>query len=198
MPCLFERKFDGHNKATLLPSVTPGCEWVLGGEGVATYQWDGTACLVRGGVLFKRFDAKGGKPRPEGWEACQPEPDPITGHWPGWVPVGEEPDSRWHREVWAPHQALADEVGAHLPDGTYELVGPRVQGNPHKLGRLSLQLHGDFVAEPPKSFEGLRAFLATFDGEGLVFHHPDGRMCKLRRADFGYPWPIQSREEPTS
>lgn len=25
----------------------------------------------------------------------------------------------------------------------------------------------------------------VIDGEGIVFHHPDGRMCKIRKSDFG-------------
>ena len=25
--------------------------------------------------------------------------------------------------------------------------------------------------------------------EGVVWHHPDGRMVKIKRKDFGYKWP---------
>lgn len=45
----------------IVNSVTPGCEWVLAGEGVATVKWDGTACLWDRGHLFKRYDAKKGQ-----------------------------------------------------------------------------------------------------------------------------------------
>ena len=28
------------------------------------------------------------------------------------------------------------------------------------------------------------------DIEGIVWHHPDGRMAKIKRRDFGLSWPI--------
>lgn len=46
--------------------------------------------MIRGGRLFKRYDAKHGKIPPPDFEPAQP-PDDVTGHWPGWVPVGEGP-----------------------------------------------------------------------------------------------------------
>ncbi len=56
---------------------------VLDGEGIATRKWDGTACLVRDGILYKRYDRKLNpktgeyKSAPIGWEPCE-EPDEIT------------------------------------------------------------------------------------------------------------------------
>jgi len=94
-------------------------QWVVDGEGRATVKHDGTACLVEGGALFKRYDAKNSKPLPPGFKACEPNPDPVTGHWPGWVPVvADDPASKWHVE------AFSDD----LDDGTYELVGPPGSG----------------------------------------------------------------------
>lgn len=78
MPCLFQRTFHGHDSATLLREVTPGCEWVLAGEGVASRKWDGTACMVKDGALYKRYDAKRGKTPPPGAIPCG-DPDPVTG-----------------------------------------------------------------------------------------------------------------------
>ena len=37
----------------------------------------------------------------------------------------------------------------------------------------------------PHTFAELRAFLAGQDLEGLVFHHPDRRMGKIKLRDFG-------------
>lgn len=182
MPCLFQRDFSDQRRPVLLRDVTPGCEWVLAGEGVATRKWDGTACLVRGGRLFKRYDAKINRKTgerltpPPGWEPCEPEPDPVTGHWPGWLPVGDEPESRWHREAFH----------APTPDGTYELCGPKVGRNPEGFAHHMLIRHG--VAQhpdAPRDFDGLRAWLEPRDIEGLVFHRADGAMVKIRKADFG-------------
>src|SRR6476620_6230466 len=109
VPCLFQRDFGGGREPLARPEVTPGCEWVLAGEGVATRKRDGTACAVVGGVLHLRYDAKRGKQPPPDAVPCQ-EPDAVTGHWPHWLPVGDRPEGKWHREAWAA-------LPAPLPDG---------------------------------------------------------------------------------
>ncbi len=178
IPCLFERKFDKGKTFELLREVTPGCEWVLAGEGVATTKWDGTACLIRDGKLFARYDARGGKTPPAGFEPLG-DPDKTTNHLPGWLLVADQPEYKWHRE--ASREGLAD--------GTYELCGPKVNGNNNGLGAHHLIRHGASVHEhAPRTFDGLKAFLRDLPHEGIVFHHPDGRMAKIRRADFGFPW----------
>ena len=169
----------------MLHDVTEGCEWVAAGEGRHTRQLDGTATLVRGGSLYARFDCKKGRTPPEGFEPCQPDPDPKTGHWPGWVLVAGQPQYKWHNR-------MAD-AARSLIDGTYELCGPRVNGNPEGLATHMLVPHGG-VGVPDlddRSFDGIRAYLTEHVMEGLVFHHPDGRMAKIRRDDFGLAWPFK-------
>ena len=179
IPCLFQRDFSTQ-PPVLLQDVTPGCEWVLEGQGVATWKRDGTACLVRAGQLWARYDAKRGKVPPAGWEACQPAADPVTGHWPGWVLVTDQPEYRWHRD--------ADLEG--LEDGTYELCGPKIGANAEKVtGRHVLIRHGaEHLYCPNRDFLGFKLFLEQNNIEGIVFHHPDGRMAKIRRDDYGFPW----------
>lgn len=177
IPCLFVRVFDGPRKSTLTDEVTPGCEWVMNGEGTASRKWDGTACAVIGGVLYKRYDAKNGKTAPTNGIPCQ-EPDPVTGHWPHWIPV--EVRDPWHVRAWRERDYMAD--------GTYELVGPKVNGNPEGLETHVFKRHGADVLDVSRTKEGIRAFLESNRMEGIVFAHPDGRMCKIRRADFGLEW----------
>lgn len=154
-------------------------DWVINGEGIATIKHDGTSCMVKDGRLFRRFDAKKGKMPPEGAIPCEPHADPNTGHWPHWVIVEEnDPSSRWHVEAF----------DSTMPDGTYELVGPKVQGNRYGLTRHELWKHGSVIVEVDRSMQGLKDWLMTNDHEGLVFHHPDGRMAKVRRKDFGIKW----------
>src|SRR4051812_20540845 len=50
---LFQRNYDGNR--LVRDEVTPGAEWVVAGEGVATRKWDGTCCMIRGAQLFKRY-----------------------------------------------------------------------------------------------------------------------------------------------
>jgi hypothetical protein len=76
---------------------------------------------------------------------------------------------------------------------TYELCGPKVNGNPERVGRHILAPHGLMpVEDAPRDFDGLAAYLARFDG-GIVWHHPDGRMAKLKRRDFPAPKGEQNR-----
>lgn len=184
MPCLFERDFTTR-PPTLLQTVTPGCEWVLRGEGIPSRKYDGTACAVIGGELHKRYDAKRGKPAPTGGIPCD-DPDPITGHWPHWVPVGDELASKWHLAAW---KALP----YPLPDGTYELCGPKVGANPEQFWTHRFMRHGgNELILLNLTWDGLREFLEMFEMEGIVWRHAAGRMAKLRRADFGIPWPVVS------
>lgn len=175
---LFQRNYDGDR--LVRDEVVSGAEWVLTGEGVATEKFDGTACLVRDGQLYKRYDLKKGRTPPEGWEACEPKPSAHTGHWPGWLPVADKPEDKWHLSVNL----------SGLPDGTYELIGPKVQGNPHGRAEHLLVRHGELqLPTAPRDFVGLRAFFADNAIEGIVWHHPDGRMAKIKARDFGLKWP---------
>ena len=179
MPSLFVRDHS-QKGAPYIDQVTPGCEWVIAGEGVATRKYDGTCCLVRDGVLYRRYDAKHGKTPPEGFEPCQEEADPVTGHWPGWLKVGDEPESEWHREAWN------DPERPPMPDGTYELIGPRINGNREQIDVHAFAQHGAHIMRPElRSFTGLGQYMAARDIEGIVFHHTDGRMVKCTKQGFG-------------
>lgn len=184
IPTLFKRENSLPNNPAK-NEVTPGCEWVLEGEGIATHKWDGTCCLVKDGILFKRYDAKQGKTPPDGFIPAQ-DPDPITGHWPGWLKVTAAKEDKYFMQGW--HNSLAT-LGNPVPDGTYELIGPKVNSNKDDATDHILVPHGDInYPEFPRTFEAIKEFLETFKGEGVVFHHPDGRMCKIKRRDFGFKW----------
>lgn len=213
---LFKRDYEGNRR--VYDEVVPGAEWVLDGEGVATEKFDGTACMFRGGILYKRYDRKltkaaarrkrkakskigvpeltDFKPAPEGWEPIGAEPDFFTGHWPGWLEVDfDKPENKWHKEAW-------ENIGGHEPVEEYdwgitcELVGPKIQGNPYGLDRHEFCPHDMAceMPEPPRDFDGLRDWLRDHRRiEGIVWHHPDGRLCKVKRSDFGFDWPIKEK-----
>jgi hypothetical protein len=177
MLTLFERNFS-NNGCKAMDRVTPGAEWVVTGEGVATQKIDGACCMIRDGILYKRYDAKKGKMPPEGFEPCEAAPDPVTGHWPGWLKVGDGPEDRWFKDA---RSNMLDV----LPDGTYEATGPKFQGNPEKLAKNFLVPHGgEKLSDAPRDFEGLKEYLRDKDIEGIVWHHPDGRMVKIKKSDF--------------
>jgi hypothetical protein len=178
IPTLFERDWNG-DRSRVVNQVHKDCRWVLDGEGLATRKVDGTCCMVRDGKLYKRREMKLTDNAPEGYEIVGK--DDETGKVVGWMPVGDGPEDRYHREAW--------EAAGILLDGTYELIGPKIQGNPERAERHLLVCHGHGTAgslgNVPRTFECLREWLMGKDIEGIVFHHPDGRMAKIKLRDFG-------------
>lgn len=181
---LFQRNYD--TDRLVRDEVVPGAEWVLAGEGVATRKWDGTCVLIENGQMWKRHEVKAGKVAPPGFRPAS-DIDPVTWKQQGWLLVGENPEDRWHREALSNDDCTA----ADYDPGTYELVGPKVQGNPEGYAEHRLIRHGvTLVAGAPRTFHGIRDYLAQRISwgtgiEGIVWHHPDGRMVKIKARDFG-------------
>lgn len=180
-------------------------KWIFDENFKATVKFDGSSCMIKNGILFKRWNRKLNKKAakivakakrnglevvideamfkdlPDGAIGCNPIYDPITLHWPHWVPVGSGNEDAIHREAF---DKLKEVI-----DGTFELVGTKVRCNPHGLNGHELFKHGNVtVILPDLSFDGIKNFLSNFNGEGLVFHNVDGKMCKLRMKDFGLEW----------
>jgi len=177
IPTIFDRDWHG-DRSRVVNVPHRDCAWVFAGEGAPTRKLDGTCCMVRDGKLFRRRELKKGQQAPLDFEAVST--DDETGKTVGWVPVGDSPNDKWHREAFKPD----------IPDGTYELIGPSIQGNPERWGAHDLIPHSSAGLEiegalPPRDFDGLRAWLEGRDIEGIVFHHPDGRMAKIKLRDFG-------------
>lgn len=194
IPTLFERDPDTNRRhVTRIPH--PDCHWVLDGEGVPTYKWDGTAVLIdTDGSMWKRREVKPGKPAPGGFRQEGPA-DPETGKLVGWVLCDRvNAEDRWHWDAWDAEATAVDAAGVPsaplLTPGTYELIGPKVQGNRHGLSTHRLILHGaDHVAADPRTYDALVEWMgstilrSTIGLEGIVWHHPDGRMAKLKAKD---------------
>ncbi len=172
IPTLFER--DPEDRAHVLPNVTPGCEWVIEGEGVATRKYDGT-CMKFDGQWWGRREVKPGKQPPAGF--VEEGYDDTTGKTVGWVLVDSTWSfvAAWQEAVQPPHR-----------HGTYELCGPKINGNPEGYDHHLLIPHGEFViGDAPRDFDGLADYLThDFPFEGIVWHHSDGRMAKLKKRDF--------------
>ena len=174
IPSLFKRNFETHE---IYNEITEGCEWVIKGEITPTRKFDGTACMVKDGELFKRYDCKIGRKKTLNGIPCQPLPDPETGHWPWWIPVTK--DDKYHKEAFMRMPTL-------MGDGTYELCGPKINGNPEGLTYHILIAHGCEVLEGcPIDFKALPQWLTYAGIEGIVWYHQDGRMCKVKLKDFG-------------
>lgn len=171
-------KKDPNDLSRVINEVDPQNEWVIKGEGVATRKFDGSACAIIAGQLYKRYDVKSGRDVPENAMPCQ-LPDPITKHWPHWVLC--QPNNPADKFFLEGFENLEFQY-----DGTYELCGPKVQGNPEKFDKHTLVKHSEEkIYFSDYSFEGIKKLLDELPYEGIVFHHPDGRMCKIRKSDFG-------------
>jgi len=177
IPTIFKRDPNDMSKVTDDPH--PDCSWVFNGEGKATRKYDGTCCMVdSNGKFWKRREIKKGKKLPNGFQLEQE--DPITGKCVGWVKVDiNDPTNQYHGEAWTQKN--------HHDHGTYELCGPKVQSNPERLNVHTLIKHSDAEVFdlPNRTYDGIKKFLSNRDTEGIVFHHPDGRMAKIKKRDFG-------------
>jgi len=174
IPTLFKRD----SNHLVRPDVTLNCLWVLDGEGIATCKYDGSCCAVIDGLLYKRRVLKDGAEPLNSYRWV--DTDLNTKKSIFWAPVDpDDPADQWHR--------YAFQSATRWDDGTYELVGPKVQGNPEKYPFHTLLLHkaAEEFADVPRSFLGLKEWLKPLDIEGLVFTHADGRRAKIKKKDFG-------------
>lgn len=194
IPTLFERQFEDHKVVGITDKVTPGCEAALDGTALATIKYDGSCCAVINGEFYKRYDAKKGKTPPEGAIPCC-DPDPVTGHWPHWVKVDVgNPADRWFIQAFANYQGY--NAITEVPDGTYEAIGLHFQGNPYNMSYDALIPHGHdkIIPDDNWSFEKIKEVLTLNDDmEGIVFWKDGAPLCKIKRTDFGLPWPVKHK-----
>jgi hypothetical protein len=163
---------------------------------------DGTACMIKDGHPYCRFDAKLFKRKkgkiitftkeevisklPIGAIACQ-EPDEKSGHWPHWVPVSiDNPSQKFIYEGFTNLSSVID--------GTYECIGPKIQGNPHGEDKHYWIPHFDSKLiyqvnslNPDNAFELFKELFKEFKYEGLVaYNELNEPIGKIRCSDFGY------------
>lgn len=199
IPTLFEREFSDHKVVKVLNKVTPGMEWVLAGEGVATVKFDGSCCAIIGGEFYKRYDAKKGRKIPDGAIKCQEEADPITGHLPCWVKCDRNnPSDKW---FWSAFDNYVLECSGNrldacelsnpndvVSDGTYEAVGRHFRNNSYNMDSDILIPHWEQVVEVERTFEGIKQYLSENYIEGIAFWKDGDPKCKIKRSDFGFEW----------
>lgn len=183
IPTVFLR--DPDDRAHVLPEINPGCEWVLADEGQATRKFDGTCVMLdEHGAWWARREVKAGKTPPDNYLPV--ETDETTGKTVGWEPIEQSPFAKHFEQA----LSFARARFAATPPGTYELIGPKINGNPERREFHELVAHADatWMTVRELSFDGIRkAVLAAAEAvgcEGIVWHHPDGRMAKIKARDF--------------
>lgn len=161
--------------------VYSGCEWVLdpASGAVATRKFDGICMMLdEGGQWWTRRTVRPRRSAPPRFVQVE---ESKQGTCYGWVPVEDSP------YVGLVTQALNAPDAPRLP-GTYELCGPRVNLNPEGFTEHHLVLHGSeqIDALDAHDVEALMVRCLNAGWEGVVWHHPDGRMAKLKVRDIDW------------
>lgn len=185
MPKL-QSPFIRNDEYIVTPEIDPDYAWVFEDEGVTCQEkLDGTnvSIIIENGKLTRVFNRVNDV---DMWSDC---------------PVIEGVREAYNRGY------------CNFTDGQYfgEVVGEKIQGNPHKIeGHIWLPYETYFRkhltyktwGQYPKDFDTISKWfeegLLSLYGmqkhggteghfcEGVVFHHPDGRMAKLRRDMFDW------------
>lgn len=189
IPTIFERG-DHRGDRKVFDKVTPGCEWVFNGEGMATEKLDGTnvRVTVRSGTMVRLEKRR--NPTKAQKKAGIVEP---------WYVDASETDAndKWIFEAAAAF-VFAKTAITGWPDGEHccEAVGPKIQGNPLGLDAhvcVPFNLKPVEFEPPSRDYDAIRDFLKNgrsryvtipVRAEGIVFHHPDGRRAKIKLKDF--------------
>lgn len=201
IPTLFERQYENHEVIGITDKLTDeSLQIVLDGKTLPTVKFDGSACMISNKKFYKRYDAKKGKKAPAGAIPCQPEPDPITGHWPHWVELKpDNPADKWYLEAFNNSLALdysdASIIFRDEREHTFEAIGPHFQGNPYNSTYDYVIAHGfkqiNELMWKPLTFEIIKEYLKSHNIEGVVFWYADKPICKIKRTDFGFDWPVK-------
>ncbi len=183
IPTMFKR--DPEDRSQVLMEVHPDCQWVLDGEGIATRKYEGTCVLLSPkGEWWARREVKEGKTPPENYLYIST--DPNSGAQMGYEPIAQSSYVKAHAE------AVKSMPGKKFKAGTYELVGPKINGNPEGVKVHTLISHDEAetfgTSGKPRTLEDIKQLtiaLGLQGWEGLVFHHEDGqRMAKIKFRDF--------------
>ena len=192
IPTLFER--DPENKQLVINKITPGCEWISEIPAVARRKYDGACCAIIDGKLYKRRVIKGRERVPGNFRIVDVIPNFEKGDTLcGWIPITDDPTDQYFREGYQ-NGCAEESLQKELADGTYELLGPKVQGNPEGYSMHVLFPHAytEVLINAPRDYDALKHYLERRDIEGIVFAHNDGRMAKIKKRDFGLKREVNS------
>lgn len=188
MTVLFAQILDDKGNRVISDRIHERAEAIFTSQDVrATIKVDGTATFLdEDGNWFSRRAVRPGKNAPEGFIPM--ETDPKTGITFGWEPI----------EGSSLHKAFKKAVTGDERPGTFELIGPKINGNPEGVDTDRLVPHGSAPAEGFPSVEemdahrdDLREFLFPFFArfreqsiEGIVWWIDGEPKIKLRVKDF--------------
>lgn len=165
---------------------------------------NGTTCMIKDGIPYCKYDIKLFRIKnneriyltkeeldnkiPVDSISCE-EPDFLSGHWPHWVKLSKaNPNHKYILEAY--DNLLIKDI-----DGTYEAIGPKIQGNlhnedyhimiPHFAKELDVKINmEDYTLDPFRYFQ---IALEDFNWEGLIaYNEKDEPIGQIRRSHFGH------------
>lgn len=177
IPTIFKRDYS--KTYQVLPDPNPECVWVFEGQGKVYRKWQGMAAMIQDGKYYKRCIIKKDQIVPAYFILCTY--DQRAEKQFGWQPVDfENPQDQYYVEAYNSYS-----YEAVMPDGTYELIGPKILGNPEKVDSHQLINHTAWeVTNITRTYKDIKYFLSVNNFEGLVFHN-NGQMAKIKKKDFG-------------
>lgn len=185
-------------------------------EPTVTAKVDGTAVKAKNGALYARQDRDPKRPdkqMPEGWDPVSADPAekvgfrPLNGSSDKWI-LDTMKDGGVRLIILDKNDGQTRLTYAYtVPrDGTYELLGPKVQSNLHGLELHALMPHGLIEIT---NFPDLRSSTALSDIrewfntdpigraiEGVVLHFETGQMFKLHRHHLSLVWNAKQKVTP--
>jgi hypothetical protein len=187
IPTAFLRDENDRKYVTDVPN--PDCAWVFEGAGSATRKFDGTCVMLdEHGDWWARREVKPGKTPPAGF--VEVAFDNATEKTVGWEPIAQSAFAKWQAEAVDNIESIGDdERDVPWAPGTFELIGPKINGNPERRAEHTLvrHSHAEAFSFDDRSYAELRRILLflneKYGYEGVVFHHEDGRMAKLKSRD---------------
>lgn len=178
-----ETIFDRGDNFGVTPKIRAGCEWVFAGEGIPTEKLDGTNI---------RLTVLGGKTAHVEKRRNPTKQEKTQGIEPGYVDASRNDPQDKHI-----FRAVDNTDVSDCPDNLYEgeAVGPKIQGNPLKLEKPVVYLfkfRPVVLPDMTRTFDSIKDYVLDLESkyspsnlaEGIVFHHPDRRMAKIKRRDF--------------
>lgn len=160
--------------------VTPGCEWVLQGEGEAVEKIDGAPCAIINGKLYKFISTRDTlRQRIRDGSLM----DHLRNGW--WLPVGRNyAEDKW---IIAAYFNTPWVKG----DGEYVAVGPHFNGNPYGMDEDFLDsAYRIRIRDIPRTPDGIAQWLREHEVAGVVFCKGKSEQCYVDRRDLGLPWPV--------
>lgn len=206
MPIIFDMTFNKDGEREVLHTIRKEIRALVnttlaeGKQVVPTFKRDGTAVFRDAdGKWFTRRVVKTGKQAPEGFIAL--ETDTNTGTTFGWEPKDASPMKKFLNKA---IEKFIHDNGAEPPrNTTFELLGPKINGNPERVTADELRIHGQEKADDfptiqdilanDEPFKMLKPIFADFRAkhiEGIVFWlaDADGNLIeprfKVRCKDF--------------